>query len=537
MVSILASVFLLGILIFFHELGHFLAAKAVGVTPKIFSIGYGKGRWKITRGRTTYQITAFPLGGFVQFYGDDITEAPENIQKGDFFSVGPWRRILIAFGGPAFSVTLGVFVLGMLIALGWQPVSNTVEIAENTEAYEAGLRTGDSIMAVNGIKTDSYEKVALEVAFAPEDKLLLATQRGDMEVDLLPRKTGSIRTIPGMVPLASAHFLIAAADMSFPALQKGLADWKGKRAEWTAGIKQGDRIVSANGLPVSRVEDLRGILQSGKKSTESFMPLVNEGYVLLEIQRKNSHFAPDTSNLYLAMAPVKSVKVIHLKNIRDLQTGAVIPERSISALDGAIFSRIYVNNKNYNNFNDLAAAIGNSKEQTLRIGTVQYTATVELADKKMIGMSFQEGFIPRPANLPRDPVSLVSRSFNETWFAAKSTLLGLYRIIEGKLSFNQSVSGPVKIMAVAAKSVESGWDTYWYLLAQISIVLGIMNLLPIPVLDGGHIIFYLVEAVYKPLSPRIIGATVRAGMAVLLTFGVYVIGKDIYDVFVRGVLF
>jgi regulator of sigma E protease len=126
-------------------------------------------------------------------------------------------------------------------------------------------------------------------------------------------------------------------------------------------------------------------------------------------------------------------------------------------------------------------------------------------------------------------------SFDETVFITKSTLVGLGRIIEGKLSFNKSVSGPVKMVAIAAKTVELGWQTYFLLMAQITIILGVMNLLPIPVLDGGHIVFYLIEAIYKPVSFKVQATATRIGMALMLALGIYVIGLDIIDVFFRRV--
>ena len=87
-------------------------------------------------------------------------------------------------------------------------------------------------------------------------------------------------------------------------------------------------------------------------------------------------------------------------------------------------------------------------------------------------------------------------------------------------------------MAIAAKTVDYGWEHYWFLLAQITIVLGIMNLLPLPVLDGGHILFYLIEAFYKPIPASVIMKAMQFGMALMLTLGIYVIFLDIYDVFI-----
>ena len=179
LVSILAAVFLLAFCIFFHELGHFLAGKLVGVKAKVFSIGYGKGILKKQVGATTYQIAAFPLGGYVQFYGDDITKHHENIQKGDFFSVGPWKRILIALGGPFFSVLLGLLVVFFLLTFGWQPPGNKIRIDHNLESPPASkvLKDGDRIIQVNGRPTRTFEEILYGIALAPEKEIRLAIER------------------------------------------------------------------------------------------------------------------------------------------------------------------------------------------------------------------------------------------------------------------------------------------------------------------------------------------------------------------------
>ena len=125
---------------------------------------------------TIYQITAFPLGGYVQFYGDDITKEHDSIKKGDFFSVGPWRRIALAFGGPLFSFLLGFLVIFTLMIFGWQPTSNEIRVSENTQSYDSGLRSGDKVIKVNNTPINSFEKLSYEVALAPEAtiRLLLA---------------------------------------------------------------------------------------------------------------------------------------------------------------------------------------------------------------------------------------------------------------------------------------------------------------------------------------------------------------------------
>ena len=511
----LGAVFLLGICIFFHELGHFLIGKWVGVQPRIFSIGYGRALWFKKVGRTIYQITAIPLGGYVQFYNDDISRDPGKIKKGDFFSVGPWRRIALALGGPAFSIALGFIVIMTLVMLGWQPMRNTIHITDNaSSAYAAGLREGDRIVAVNGERTESYEELLYAIGFASEPVLNLSVQRDgeslSIPVSPKPREPGSIRMLEGISPQGN-KYLLSMTDITF---DKG-------------SIQKEDRILKADGKPLEKVSDLVEILNAGGKTS-----------VELEIARRTgSFFAPEAEEFFTLIVPLKEREILILDSLRDVQTGVILNKREIFANQTDIISRISYKGENFADWNELKARLKNIENPVrLTVGAVEVEASVKLSSRKLIGISLAEGTEPAKATMSRDPLSIIIRSYDQTMFVTKGTLLGLYRLIEGKLSFDKSVSGPVKIVAIAAKSVTAGWETWWFLLAQITIVLGIMNLLPIPVLDGGHILFYLIEAVYKPLPVKVIAVTMRTGMALLLAMGVYVIGLDIWDVFVKGFL-
>lgn len=504
----------MGICVFFHELGHFLIGKWMGVKPKIFSIGYGRGILFKRKGRTIYQLTAIPLGGYVQFYGDDPSKIGAKTKKGDFFSVGPWRRMALAFGGPLFSILLGFVVVFFLVLFGWQPTTNKIHVSgENSPAYSAGLRTHDKIIAVGGITTDSYEKVSYQVAFASETEIPVKVERDgnirEFKVTVIPREQGSIPYLEGVRPAGKAYLV--------PASEKNLPK----------ELKLNDKIISAGGKPIASVADLATVINEGDKKS-----------VQLEVLRSNGGYVSTGNDEKIAITvPLKKRETLILRNLKDEQTNVVLPQKEIFSWPTNEFTRIAVNGETFTEWSAFKSALLKQKGQRKKmlIGAVEVTADATFSERKMIGISLAEGIEPEKANLPRNFISVITRSTDQTIFATKGTLVGLWRIIEGKLSFSKSVSGPVKLVAIAAKSVSSGWDTYWFLLAQISMILGIMNLLPIPVLDGGHIVFYLIEAVYKPVSFKVMAATTRIGMIIMLTMGIYVIGLDIWDVFIKKI--
>ena len=183
-------------------------------------------------------------------------------------------------------------------------------------------------------------------------------------------------------------------------------------------------------------------------------------------------------------------EIIHLVNVTDAQTGKTVPELQLGSWEKDAFQNIYIDGKNFTTWGDLVKKLQSfgNKKINMRIGAVRVQALFALKKRGMLGVSLASGIEPEKAQHATDFASILTRTYEDTLFATKSTLVGLYRIIQGKISFSKSVSGPVRIMKIAADSVSFGWEAYWRLMATISIILGIMNLLPIPVLDGGHIV-------------------------------------------------
>jgi regulator of sigma E protease len=517
--TILAIAFLLGICIFVHELGHFLIGKWVGVQPRVFSIGYGRGMFFKKKGKTIYQVTAIPLGGYVQFYGDDITKKHEKIRKGDFFSVGPWRRMALAFGGPMFSLLFGFILIFIIIVAGWRPATNEIRLFDETSktpAHEAGLQNGDKIVEVDGIKTDYFEKVNLYIALAAKNEIKLKVER---DGKLFETNVNAVSFEAG----GPLHIGIR------PKGEKFLVVKKGKQIE-NAYLKENDKILSVDSKKVDDIDALREILNKNKGRK------IN---IVVE-REKSSLFDPNKKETMTVAVPVQNFEYVKFINVKDRQTEKALAEIEIGQWDQKPIQNIYINEKSYTKWSDFMSAVkvasNNGKEKfSFRIGPVDVESRVEFQTRGLMGISLDSGLSSDKMDLPNGIFSMAALTFDYSVVATQSTLLGLYRIFEGKLSFRKSISGPVKIMKLTADSIKYGWDVYWMLFAQISIVLGIMNLLPIPVLDGGHIMMYFIEAVYKPIPTKIIAASMRIGVVLLMILGVYVIFLDIWDIFIAGV--
>jgi len=515
--QILAGAFLLGFCIFFHELGHFLIGKLMGIRAKIFSIGYGRGILFKKRKHTIFQITAIPLGGYVQFYGDDPTKEYSEKKPGDFFSASPWRRIATAIGGPGFSILLGFLVIFALITLGWQPTTNKIKLIESTvttPAASAGLKNGDRIMAVNGNETTSFEEIYFQIGLAsdPEMELTVSRNREIIKLPVTARNNADGGQYEIGIKPEGDSFLIVKEGKTF----KNFA------------LMPEDRILEVENKKISNIEELRASLRelAGKS-------------VSLKIDRKNSGWIRQGKATVINISlPVQATESLILKNITDTQTEKSIPDIEVNSIDKKLFSRIFIDSRSFSEWKPFKEAFLKKakakKRIKINIGAIEIISDFSFEPKGLLGIKLYEGLENEKADLPKDFFSIIKRTYNQTIFTTQTTILGLYRLIQGKLSFTKSVSGPVKILAIAAKSVSYGWDYYFFLLAQITIILGIMNLLPIPVLDGGHVIFYLIEGIYKPIPPQKIAIALRISMMILISFGIYVIGQDIWDVFIKG---
>jgi regulator of sigma E protease len=158
----LASIIVLSILIFFHELGHFLAARFFGVQVNVFSIGFGTKIFKKTYKGTQYAISLIPLGGYVQMKGqDDLNPALRSTDKDSYNAKKPWQRIIILFAGPFFNFIIAFFLFAIAGMIGVNELSNNIgEVTANTPAQKAGILKNDKIISINGMQTPNWEALS-----------------------------------------------------------------------------------------------------------------------------------------------------------------------------------------------------------------------------------------------------------------------------------------------------------------------------------------------------------------------------------------
>jgi len=252
MESLLAFLFLIGVLIWFHELGHFLFAKLFGVKVEVFSIGFGPVLLKKQLGETEYRLSAVPLGGFVKLYGEE-----EDLKDPRAFSSKPhWQKILIAFAGSFFNFILALFVFSLISMLGKEIPKYALEkpivgyVQEGSLAEKLGIKKGDLILSLNGQEVKTWKDV--------EEKMLKNVFAKTITVEIL--RDGNRVSLKANLDTANPRTLGAE-----PIIQPIVGRVLDKSPAQQVGLKEGDRIVAINGVKVSSWQEAVKLIRTSEK--------------------------------------------------------------------------------------------------------------------------------------------------------------------------------------------------------------------------------------------------------------------------------
>jgi len=424
--TLLAFAFVLGVLVFVHELGHFLMARWHGVRVLTFSLGFGPKLLKTRRGDTEYCISAIPLGGYVKMAGENLEDERTGASD-EFMSKTKWQRFQVFIMGPLMNLVLAVILLAIVLMQGAQipayqdqpPVIGGVEA--DSPAAKVGLKPGDRIVFVNGEEASTWDRL-----------FMLIGTKADRDVSLTVVRDGREETV-SIRPVAQGRYHIGDIGIMPDVHPKFESVTPGAPAD-RAGMQPGDLIVAIDGDPV-------------------YFP----GQVSEKISKS-------------AGVPVQ----ITLRRGGAEQTIEVTPE----LIDGA--SRIGI------------------------VGITIDTRTFKPGPLEAVGLSVQRNI--------------------ET---AGMILVTIKDLIFGQTSPKQ-LMGPVGIAQLSGESAQLGWIALFTLMATISLNLGLLNLLPIPVLDGGHIFIMGLEAVARrDFSIQVKEKMLLGGFVLLMMLMVTVIYNDL----------
>jgi regulator of sigma E protease len=420
----------LGILVTFHEYGHYLVARLCGVRVLRFSVGFGKPLW-MRRGKdgTEYVIAALPLGGYVKMLDEREAEVPAS-QLHEAFNRKPVsQRIAIVAAGPAFNLLLCLLLLWGMFVVGQDDYQPLVGRADGVAA-EAGFERDDRILSIDGERMETWTHVGIALTTAALDRrpVQVAVEREGAERSLQL----DLSKLPAEVEESAL-----VSSIGLMPLQRLLPPVIGQVAENSAaaeaGLREGDRLHSIDGRELRFFNDLSPAVTAAGR----------EGRALaLSIER-------DGSFLELSLRP----------------------RPNADTRDGA--------------------------------------------PAFLIGVGPQAAVAEPDAMLRFGPIEAIGRAFSETGRLTGATFGMLYRMINGTASL-QNLSGPISIAQFANDSAQRGVAWFLFFLAVLSLSLCIMNLLPIPILDGGHLLYYLIEAIKgAPLSEKSLIAGQYVGLVML----------------------
>ena len=521
---IFAFVVMLGVLVFVHELGHFLVAKACGVRVLKFSLGFGSpvgfGRFRMawTRGGTEYVVAWIPLGGFVKMLGEslDATEDDEAAAHPDETLNGKplWQKLSIVFAGPAMNLAFPVLVFSLMLSVGLQNQDTTIgTVEEGSPAAEAGFLPGDRITQIANEPVTWWRDVASVIREHPGASVEVAFERdGAAGVGRLPVGERSLFNEFGIVEK------FGWSGLAHSRLRAMLAIPDPDAAALAAGLRSGDVVTAVNGVDV---EDWHGFATAYAAERGPVSVLVARGVeedaeeVTLELPARG-----DVGALGVSPAAVL---------IEETVEGSPADRAGLQAEDIVLA----VDGQHMGSFAAFSNTVKTSGGRTLSLAvsrageTLQLDVTPELTpldnglateDQYFVGVSVQPTTLVGSMALDRErnPFVSVPRAVGMTVDLTVMMVRGVGKLITGEVS-RKNIAGPIGIAQIAGNALAIGWETYLQVMVFISINLGILNLLPIPILDGGQALIYSVEGIRRaPLSLRMREIIQHFGLTVLL---------------------
>lgn len=433
MITILATLFVLGILVFVHELGHFYVAKKVGIRVLKFSLGFGPKLFGFKKGDTQYLISALPLGGYIKLDGEDAFEEGYVAKPGDYMAAPWWGRVLMALAGPMANLVMAFLIFIMLGLVGFNAPDYSTSVGKvgsGSIAQQIGIVEGDRIISIDGKEVKSWYGLYTEIqSAASKDSFALGIDRaGQRMMVYFPasQRTKILESIKPAVPPQLGEIY-----PGFPAHQ--------------AGLNAGDIILGINNRPVSTWDEMKEIISANAGKETSLL-----------IERGSDTFR-------VRLTPVE----------QDYPGQGTV-------------------------------------------GVIGVTAPVFGSYKLRLGLW---------ASITNATVNTGNLVFR--------ICEGLYTIAV-KPSSAKQLSGILMIGEITGNTAKKGFSDLMLWIALLSVSLMIINLLPIPVMDGGVIFFSLLEGIRKkPLPVKVQVVIQQIGIVILIMLILFTILNDGMKIFSR----
>ncbi len=488
---IMAAQLILGlsILVFIHELGHYLAARAFGIRVEKFYLFFDAWKFRLFRfkkGDTEYGIGWLPLGGYVKIAGMideslDKEAMKKPPQPWEFRSKPAWQRLIVMVAGVVMNVILGMILFAFVTYHYEKEYLPVDELSDGVYAYasgrDIGFMTGDKILEINGDQVERFKDVTAT------NVLLGATitvEREGKNVDIeIPDDFYKQFTKTKMRDFfVDAHHFACVPDSILP----------GMSASW-APLKKGDRLLSVDSIPVKTFGELQTFLLPFRGHEAPVQVIRDNDTLELCVHINDAGFKDDGLR--------KGDKVYAVDTLSTPSYGA------------------------------FREAIWNSKGKTAEVffvrGMDSMTVRIPVDTTGLIGILCKPPYKNRHYSIG----SAISYGVSDAMGNLVANVRGLGKIFSGKENVSDSVQGPIGIAKIYGSTWD--WHRFWLITGLLSMILAFMNILPIPALDGGHVIFTTIELITgKKFSDKFMEKAQIVGMVILLAIMAFAIGNDIW---------
>jgi len=562
--QLVAGLVMLSVLVVIHEFGHFLVARLCGVGVPVFSVGMGPRLFGFRIGETDYRLSALPIGGYVQMSGADPfgAEDPDSYvpPEKDFMKKPIWQRLAILFAGPAFNLALPFVVFTGVMMLGEPQPDTTIGLVElDSPAAMRGVQPGERVTAINGVAVTTWRDAYEVMSDSAESDVTLTLLSDSGTRDIRFEAGGD----DGRVSLSSLG-------IEWMSLSSRVGVLDPDSPAGRAGLQTGDGITAVDGEPVSTWVELQDALNSGVEHSLSYRRAlavddgeandISEGTVTVIA---DPAWQPPVDSAWAGAWGLEPI-MLYVRGYTDdsrARDGGVQLGDRFAAIDG----------ERVRQWEDLTEKVRRTApppeentsggcgeeepfdaERPLRLTVVR---DGELTDLTLTPRMQREASGPviyyRPLiGVKQDPNAYTqgamvakhygfgpaaARATEEVRMVFSGTLTVLGQTFTGDRRLDEAVGGPVAIFAMAGESAKSSWFDFVRLMGAISLSLGIVNLLPVPVLDGGQILFYTIEGIRgRPLSLRLRERIQMVGVLLLVALVLVVTFNDITRVLTGG---
>lgn len=492
--SILAFAIVLGIIVLVHELGHYIAARLMGVRVEVFSFGFGKRLVGKKIGGTDFRLSLIPLGGFVKMAGEEEYD-PENLKPYEFHAKNRGQKIFILLMGPVMNLFLAFLIFTIINISGVKIEKYKFElprigyIEENSPAEKAGIEPGDLILTVDGKNISNWQDLELFIRSNPDQVLPVEYERDGERI-----KTN-------IDVIATTRYNIGDAGFRWNFKTKIESVEKDSPA-FKGGIREGDIILSIDGKEVNYGEFIE-VISKNAGNLLGFKLQRGKEILNLGVTPWIAYYLEDEA-VSSDKEASRQLEVIK-KKLPDLDFYILYKSGTFKVVSKYEYSESKVRK-----YGDILKV---KERGIIGVGMDFYIPTLDI----------HYGLVDAMVKSKDDIVKMTFFIFN-----------AFRKMIVGKISAKQ-LSGPIEIAKFSQKAMERGPSSLFMLIAFISLQLGLINLFPIPALDGGHLMIYSIETIIrKDFSPKVKTILMNIGFFFLISLMVFVILNDIAKILPNG---